>query len=50
MVGSETRSLDRPSVELAGEIEEELLDICAWSFILWTRLRGLRRAIEERMP
>lgn len=36
------RSFDRPPGELAGEIEEELLDVCAWSFILWCRLRALR--------
>jgi hypothetical protein len=40
------RSFTRPPHVLAGEIEQELLDVCAWSFILWCRLRGLR----ERMP
>jgi hypothetical protein len=44
------RSFDRPSVGLACEIEEELLDVCAWAFILWTRLRRLRDglALAER--
>ncbi|MGH7857346.1 MAG: hypothetical protein ACREQY_08445 [Candidatus Binatia bacterium] len=49
--GQETygdRSFGRPPRELASEIEEEILDICAWSFILWARLRDLRREIEER--
>lgn len=40
------RSFTLPPDVLAGEIEQELLDVCAWSFILWCRLRGLR----ERMP
>jgi hypothetical protein len=32
--------------ELTGEIEQELLDVCAWAFILWCRLRALRPAVE----
>jgi hypothetical protein len=35
-------SFRRPVGELAGEIEEELLDVCGWAFILWTRVRRLR--------
>jgi hypothetical protein len=31
----------RPPAELAGEIEEEILDICGWAFVLWCRLRRL---------
>jgi hypothetical protein len=34
-------SFARPPAELVGEIEEEVLDVCAWSFILWCRLRRL---------
>lgn len=40
------RSFQQALDVLAGEIKQELLDVCAWSFILWCRLRGLR----ERMP
>ncbi len=40
------RSFTLPLEVLADEIEQELLDVCAWSFVLWCRLRGLR----ERMP
>jgi hypothetical protein len=40
------RSFTLPPAELAAEIEQELLDVCAWAFILWCRVRALR----ERMP
>jgi len=36
------RSFARPAHELAGEIEEELFDTAAWSFIAWMRVRRLR--------
>jgi hypothetical protein len=36
------RSFTRPPPELVDEIAEELLDVCAWSFILWHRVEGLR--------
>ncbi len=42
------RSFALPPEILAGEIEQELLDVCAWSFILWCRVRALRRALERR--
>ena len=42
------RSFQQPPGALAGEIEQELLDVCAWSFILWCRVRELRNAIAER--
>jgi hypothetical protein len=35
------RKLHRPPGELAGEIEQELLDVRAWSSMLWCRLRDL---------
>ena len=41
------RSFLRPPGELAGEVEEELLDVAGWSFILWNRVRILRNAIKE---
>jgi hypothetical protein len=39
------RSFAREPAALAGEIAEELLDVCAWSFILWTRLDRIRAAV-----
>jgi hypothetical protein len=35
-----------PPLELVGEIEQELLDVCAWSFVLWGRLQRLARKLE----
>lgn len=40
-------SFRRPAGELVGEIEQELMDICGWSFIAWCRLRRIREAIER---
>lgn len=42
------RSFERTPDELSGEVEEELLDVCAWSFILWCRIQTLRQALEAR--
>jgi len=39
-------SFARPPAELVGEVAEELLDVCAWSYILWCRVRVL----EARLP
>ncbi|MBI4518762.1 MAG: hypothetical protein HY699_23450 [Deltaproteobacteria bacterium] len=36
------RSFQQPPGELTGEIEQELLVVCAWAFILWCRVRALR--------
>jgi len=36
------RSFTLPPERLAVEVEEELMDVAAWAFILWTRVRGLR--------
>lgn len=41
------RSFALPADVLAGEVEQELLDVCAWSFILWCRLRALCHPVEE---
>ena len=30
---------------LAGEVEQDLLDVCAWSFILWCRVRAVRERV-----
>jgi len=40
-------SFMRPADELVGEIEEELLDVCGWAFVLWTRLRHLRAVLPQ---
>ncbi len=39
-------SFTRPCDEIAGEVEEELMDVVGWGFILWCRLQALR----ERLP
>jgi hypothetical protein len=38
--------LGRPPLELVGEVEQELLDICAWSFVLWSRLQRVARKLD----
>ncbi len=35
-------SFERPMRDLAGEIEEEMLDIIGWAFIGWCRLQALK--------
>lgn len=40
-------SFQRPPGELAGEVEQEILDLAAWSFILWTRLRAIKAKLES---
>jgi hypothetical protein len=42
-------SFQRDPADLAGEIEQELLDVCAWSFILWCRVRALREQEMETL-
>ena len=41
------RSFDRPTRELLAEIEEELLNVCGWSFVLSRRIRRLGSLAEE---
>ena len=41
------RSFTRPPAELAVEIEQEILDLAAWSFILWTRLQPIKDRIGQ---
>jgi hypothetical protein len=44
-------SLRRLPVDLAAEVEQELLDVAGWGFLLWVRIRGLRgRLIRSRRP
>jgi hypothetical protein len=40
-------SLLRPAPELAGEIEQELLDVAGWGFLLWYRIRRLNGAFAK---
>jgi len=40
-------SFTRPPTELAGEIEEELLDVCGWAFFLWLRVRAMKEHVEQ---
>ncbi len=39
-------SFERPTAELIGEIEEELLDIVGWSYVVWCRLVALKKRVE----
>jgi hypothetical protein len=39
-------SFEAPLGKLAGEIEQELLDVVGWGFILWCRMRGLKAKLE----
>jgi hypothetical protein len=41
-------SFQRHATELAAEIEEELLDVSGWAFILWCRLRRLRGCLDQK--
>lgn len=41
-------SLEAPPLALVGEIEDELLDLAGWGFILWRRLRALRRRLPRQ--
>ena len=41
------RSFSREPLELVREIEEELLDVSGWAFILWSRIHDLRAAVES---
>jgi hypothetical protein len=40
-------SFSRSPGQLLDEVEEEILDVCGWSYILWTRLRTLRQRLES---
>lgn len=41
------RSFDRTPGELVDEIGEELLDLCGWSYVLWTRLQRVQGVVES---
>lgn len=40
------KSFDRSPKELLEEIEEELLDICGWSVVLYKRIKDLQKKME----
>ena len=39
------KSFKRPPKELLQELEEEVLDICGWSLILYVRLKELKKKL-----
>lgn len=41
------KSFDRPGMELIDELEEEVLDICGWGLILYTKICELKVRIKE---
>ncbi len=41
------QSFSRPEGELIGEMKEELLDVCGWAYVLWTRLERLQKTEEQ---
>jgi len=40
------KSFDHSSSRLIDEIEQELLDVLGWGYVLWTRMRKLRAALD----
>lgn len=40
------QSFSKHPMELLGEIQAELLDVCGWSFVLWHRVESLREALK----
>lgn len=41
------QSLELPNVRLIREIQEELFDVCGWSFILWQKLEEVKERFRE---
>ena len=41
------KSFYRKGTKLVDEIEQELLDICGWSMILWIKIRKLRKKVAK---
>jgi len=41
------RSFSKEPAELIRELEEEILDICGWAFILRARMRRIKAACAE---
>jgi len=44
------KSFSREPTELVREVEEELFDVAGWAFILWSRMRDVREALEGLRP
>lgn len=40
-------SLRAAPAVLAGEVEQELLDVMGWGFLLWLRLKGLQAKLPD---
>lgn len=40
-------SFHRPFADVLEEIEEELLDVAGWGFVLWCRVRALRERLAD---
>ncbi len=40
------KSFERAPKELLNEIEEEVVDICGWGLILYTKLQALQKKVE----
>lgn len=41
------KSFDKTDGRLLQEIQEEILDIAGWSYILWAKINRLKKRIEE---
>jgi hypothetical protein len=44
------RSFSREPAELLGELEQEVLDLAGWGFVLFQRLEAMRAALAEVTP
>ena len=40
------RSFSAEPLQLIREVQEELEDVCGWSFVLWHRLEAAKRALQ----
>lgn len=43
------RGFDLPSEATIEEIEQELLDVFGWGFLLWRRMQAAKRALAEKL-
>lgn len=41
-------SFERPVADLITEVQQELEDVCGWSFIWWARFEEVRRKMAQR--
>ncbi len=44
------KSFSKDPRELLAEIEQELLDVCGWSYCLYVRLAAMRQALRDVEP